>query len=256
MKFLSWIKNRVRRRGQVEHHVPLGLAIRSHWLTGQDAEIEVDRSDGVSYTIRSREFFSIEGRLEALDEQSLQEARGRVLDVGAGAGRHSLRLQEAGHEVVAVDISPLCVEVMHQRGVEQVRVADIFSLDAEEFGDFDTVLFLMQSIGIAGSGFGLERLLLSLAPRLRRGGQVLLDSSPLLGTRSDCGPSLEGIDVSFSYQGVAGEPFSWLYLDEKSLAEISESLGWKTQILARTATGEYLARLLPPEKETTHPGVG
>ncbi|MDE0884813.1 MAG: class I SAM-dependent methyltransferase [Myxococcota bacterium] len=243
----------MRRRVKVEHHAPLGLAVRSHWLTGKDAEIEVERNDGVSYTIRSREFFSIEGRLEALDERSLQEARGRVLDVGAGAGRHSLRLQEAGHEVVAVDISPLCVEVMRQRGVEQARVADVFALDAEELGDFDTILFLMQSIGIAGSRFGLERLLLSLAPRLRKGGQILLDSSPLLGTRAGCAPDMEGIDVSFSFQGFAGESFSWLYLEEESLAEVSESLGWKTQVLARTSSGEYLARLLPPENETTLP---
>ena len=231
----------------VEHHAPLGQALRDHLASGESASIDVLRSDGVSYTIESQEFFSIRGRLEALDKRAIRESRGRVLDAGAGAGRHSLALQEAKYSVVAIDVSPLCVEVMQGRGVEEAHVADVFDLDCEEFGDFDTILFLMQSIGIAGSLFGLERLLISLRPLLRPGGQILLDSSPLAGPHSPNRDSsdgvLDGIDVSFSYRGSRGESFSWLYLDEEALAEVAGRLGWALEVLDRTAAGEYLARL-------------
>jgi SAM-dependent methyltransferase len=234
----------------VEHHAPLGHAIQDHQKSGAGGVIEVLRSDGLSYSFSSEEFFSLRGRLEELDQRALRRAHGRVLDVGAGAGRHALALQESGHEVVAIDISPLCVEVMRQRGVAEVLVGDIFELRREESGDFDTVLFLMQNIGISGSLFGLENLLLSLRALIRPGGQILFDSGPLIQLSGDLTDSSEGIDVYFSYDGYRGKSFSWLYLDEKTLVDVAARLGWELEILARTPEGEYLARLRPPEDET------
>ena len=208
--------------------------------------VDVSRSDGLFYSIETEEFFSLKGRLLDLDETALAAARGRILDVGAGAGRHALALQELGCEVVAVDISPLCVEVMRARGVNQAHVADVFSIGGErDLGGFDTVLFLMQSIGIAGSLFGLEQLLDLLRPLVRPGGQLLLDSSPLLRVPGDSSDLSEGIDVSFAYEGYRGESFSWLYLDERMLGEVAIRRGWNLEILGRTSASEYLARLRP-----------
>jgi len=208
--------------------------------------VDVSRSDGLFYSIETEEFFSLKGRLLDLDETALAAARGRILDVGAGAGRHALALQELGCEVVAVDISPLCVEVMRARGVNQAHVADVFSIGGErDLGGFDTVLFLMQSIGIAGSLFGLEQLLDLLRPLVRPGGQLLLDSSPLLRVPGDSSDLSEGIDVSFAYEGYRGKSFSWLYLDETMLGEVAIRRGWNMEILGRTSASEYLARLRP-----------
>jgi len=231
----------------------LGRALQDHHESGIGRIIEVFRSDGLRYSIASEDFFSIPGRLEELDRRALREAHGRVLDVGAGAGRHALALQELGHEVVAVDISPLCVEVMRQRGVAETHVGDIFKLSREELGDFDTLLFLMQNIGISGSVFGLENLLLSLRALMRPGGRIIFDSSSLLQTeddspdRSNGVDGTDGIDVCFSYNGYRGKSFSWLYLDEKALADVAARLGWDLEILLRMAGGEYLACLRAPE---------
>ena len=128
MKSAGRIRRLLRACGSVDSHVPLGRALLDHLQSGEDVDIEVFRSDGVAFTMRSSEFFSLEGRLMALDERALEECRGRVLDVGAGAGRHSLVLQERGIDVVALDISPLCGEVMRRRGVRDVRVGDAFGL--------------------------------------------------------------------------------------------------------------------------------
>ncbi|HIL80799.1 MAG TPA: class I SAM-dependent methyltransferase [Myxococcales bacterium] len=250
MNFLRRVRKRLRSLRRVEHHAPLGHAIQDHQESGTGEVIEVLRSDGLSYSISSEEFFSLGGRLEELDQLALRRAHGRVLDVGAGAGRHALALQKLDHEVVALDISPLCVEVMRQRGVAEALVGDIFELKREKSGDFDTVLFLMQNIGISGSLFGLEKLLLSLRPLIRPGGQILFDSSPLLEFAGDSPDMSEGIDVYFSYDGYRGRSFSWLYLDEKTLVDVAARLGWELEILARMTEGEYLARLRPPEDET------
>jgi SAM-dependent methyltransferase len=246
MSILQRVNHWRRSLRPVDHHVPLGKALRDHLDSGVGRTVDVSRSDGLFYSIETEEFFSLKGRLLDLDETALAAARGRILDVGAGAGRHALALQELGCEVVAVDISPLCVEVMRARGVNQVHVADVFSIGGErDLGGFDTVLFLMQSIGIAGSLFGLEQLLDLLRPLVRPGGQLLLDSSPLLRVPGDSSDLSEGIDVSFAYEGYRGKSFSWLYLDETMLGEVAIRRGWNMEILGRTSASEYLARLRP-----------
>ena len=246
MSILQRVNHWRRSLRAVDHHVPLGKALRDHLDSGVGRTVDVSRSDGLFYSIETEEFFSLKGRLLDLDETALAAARGRILDVGAGAGRHALALQQLGCEVVAVDISPLCVEVMRARGVNQAHVADVFSIGGErDLGGFDTVLFLMQSIGIAGSLFGLEQLLDLLRPLVRPGGQLLLDSSPLLRVPGDSSDLSEGIDVSFAYEGYRGESFSWLYLDERMLGEVAIRRGWNLEILGRTSAAEYLARLRP-----------
>ena len=246
MSILQRVNHWRRSLRAVDHHVPLGKALRDHLDSGVGRTVDVSRSDGLFYSIETEEFFSLKGRLLDLDETALAAARGRILDVGAGAGRHALALQQLGCEVVAVDISPLCVEVMRARGVNQAHVADVFSIGGEKnLGGFDTVLFLMQSIGIAGSLFGLEQLLDLLRPLVRPGGQLLLDSSPLLRVPGDSSDLSEGIDVSFAYEGYRGESFSWLYLDETMLGEVAIRRGWNMEILGRTSASEYLARLRP-----------
>lgn len=246
MSILQRVNHWRRSLRPVDHHVPLGKALRDHLDSGVGRTVDVSRSDGLFYSIETEEFFSLKGRLLDLDETALAAARGRILDVGAGAGRHALALQELGCEVVAVDISPLCVEVMRARGVNQAHVADVFSIGGErDLGGFDTVLFLMQSIGIAGSLFGLEQLLDLLRPIVRPGGQLLLDSSPLLRVPGDSSDLSEGIDVSFAYEGYRGKSFSWLYLDETMLGEVAIRRGWNMEILGRTSASEYLARLRP-----------
>ena len=87
-------------------------------------------------------------QMAPLERTALQLATGRILDVGAGSGCHSLILQAAGKEVEAIDISPLSVEAMRKRGVKQVTQANLFN---ESFcGSYDTLLMLMNGSGIIG----------------------------------------------------------------------------------------------------------
>jgi SAM-dependent methyltransferase len=234
----------------VPAQAPLALALRAHAESGVNQPTHVLRGEGFAYTIDSELFFDVDGPIAELDRLALDAARGRVLDVGAGAGRHCLALQTRGLECVAIDVAPECVALMRERGVAEVHEVDVFQLPNAQLGGFDTLLFLMQSIGIAGSRFGLESLLETIAPSLADGGQILLDSSPLTGNADSEGGEVE---VQFAFRGSVGERFSWLYLAYPQLEAWTTALGWRCEQLAVLESGDYLARLTKPEGAAATP---
>lgn len=92
--------------------------------------------------------FRSEQEMPQLEKRALELVRGKVLDIGAGAGCHALALKEKGFEVKAIDVSPLSCEVMKARGIEDVECINLF--DPQLQGKFDTILLLMNGTGIAG----------------------------------------------------------------------------------------------------------
>jgi len=133
---------------------------------------------------------------------------------------------------------------MRERGVEQALCGDAFQLDHLRLGAFDSVLFGMQSIGMAGSRFGLERLLISLRDHLRPGAQLLVDSSSPLDDEAWPGGVVEVI-ARLRYRNLRGEPFAWLYVSEETLERVADDVGYAFEMLTRRDGGarEYLARL-------------
>ena len=119
------------------------------------------------------DLFRTFNEMPPLEKLALRQARGHVLDVGAGAGCHSLALQDMGIRTTAIDISPLSVATMRQRGVMHVVEQDFWQMT----GSFDTILMLMNGIGIAGSSNRLPAFFAHLATLLAPGGQVLADST-------------------------------------------------------------------------------
>ncbi|MCA9502954.1 MAG: class I SAM-dependent methyltransferase [Spirochaetaceae bacterium] len=235
-----------RRVGPAE---PLAAALLDHHRSARPRRVHATRADGVLFEIETEEYFTLEGTLAELDRAALERCRGRVLDVGAGAGRHALALQ-GGLEVVAIDVSPLCTALCRERGVRDARTLDVMRLEADaSLGRFDTILFGMQTIGVAGGTLALERLLGRLRHRLEPGGGILADSSalrePWEGDATDRSASRGEIVLSTRYRGWRGEPFPWLYLAEEDLCEVAGRAGFGMETLARAPDGEFLALLQP-----------
>ena len=234
-----------RRVGPAE---PLAAALFDHHRTGRPRRVRARRADGVSFMVETEEYFTLRGRLAELDTTALDRCRGRVLDVGAGAGRHALALQERGLEVVAIDVSPICTTLCSERGVRDARIFDVMKLDSEvPLGRFDTIFFGMQTIGVAGGVVPLGILLERLRGCLEPGGQLIVDSSALReaweGDEEDRSASRGEIVLSMRYRGWRGESFPWLYLAESDLAEISRGAGFEMETLGRVESGEYLVAL-------------
>jgi len=254
-----------RRRRRVAPAEPLAAALLDHHRDGRPRRVVALRADGVEFEIETEEYFTLEGELAPLDRIALERARGRVLDVGAGSGRHALALQEKGCEVVAIDVSPTCVALCRERGVRDARELDVLSLlDAQgearaqaELGRFDTIFFGMQTIGVAGGVRPLAALLAGLRALLLPGGVVIADSSelrvPWEGDASDRSPARGEIVLAMRYRGLSGDPFPWLYLAEDDLAAVAREADYAVENLGRVAGGEYLVALHPRASAAKHP---
>ncbi len=184
-----------------------------------------------------------------LEKTALEMAQGATLDVGAGSGCHSLALKQLGKEAVAIDISPLSVEVMRERGVDARQV----NLYDESFDEkFDTVLMLMNGTGIIGNLDNMTTFFARISRLLKPGGCLLIDSSDLRylfeeedgSLMIDLADEYYGLlDYQMQYKDVLGEPFDWLYVDFDTLAFYAEENGFEAELVAEGEHYDYLARL-------------
>lgn len=231
---------------RVHPQAPLARALFDHARTGRPGRVRALRPSGLHYEIETSDFFELAGAQSSIDEAIVARARGRVLDVGAGAGRHALALEAQGHPVRAIDVSPICVELMRARGVRDARRIDIWDLvskakggdagrDAGRVRDshsaaadderFDTVLFAMQSIGIVGTLAGLDEMLSGLHSLLAPGGRVLLDSS------APAGADFEALFTFETFETASDEPGR----GEEAMVEVGASVD---QVSADRLAGE------------------
>lgn len=191
-------------------------------------------------------------QMPALERQALDECRGRVLDLGAGAGCHALELQSRGLDVKAVDVSAGAVQVMSERGVRQVARHSLFDPLAPNELPYDTLLMLMNGIGLVGTMEGLDKFLVHARSLLAPDGQILATSSDIsyLYEEEDGsiainlnGPYYGEVEYRFSYGGQEGAPFPWLFIDAALLTDAAEAAGYQVEMLDSDATGLYLVRL-------------
>ena len=226
---------------------PMGRAISEYYMTGSAERLRVFSPMFEEDEMPLQVLFRKYEEMPIIEQKALEMTRGKVLDVGAGAGCHSLVLQERGLDVTAIDISPLSVETMRQRGVGKVLEKDFFSLE----GTYDTILMLMNGIGIVGTLKRLPVFFGHLGLILASGGQLLCDSS-------DIGYLFEDEEGRFDYPGTGyygeqvfhlqykdtvGEPFPWLYIDKHALAEEARKNGFVTEIVVEGDQHDFLARI-------------
>ena len=227
---------------------PMGRAIADYHATGKAARLRVFSPMFDEDEIPVSTLFRPVGEMPVIEREALQQASGRILDVGAGAGCHSLALQEMGKQVTAIDISPLAVQTMRERGVIDVREQDFFTMD----GQFETILMLMNGIGIVGTLSRMPAFFMQVDKLLAPGGQLLCDSSDICYVFEDEDGfiDLTGIDGYYGeltyqmrYKGVKGEPFPWLFIDAETLTEQARTYGFKVDLVARGPHYDYLARI-------------
>ncbi len=234
-----------------EREDPMGAAIRDYFRQGKSAQLKVLSSLFDDDEMPVAHLFRSYHEMPPLEQRALNEARGKVLDVGAGAGCHALALQERGFDVTAVDISPLSCETMKERGVANVECVNIFNQRFQE--RFDTLLLLMNGTGIAGKLSRLPQLLSRLKQLMNPGAQILIDSSDLRYVYEDengvLDVDLDGayygeVDYQMTYRNIIGKSFDWLYADSVVLAECCRQCGLKCEILAQGNHYDYLARIV------------
>ena len=229
---------------------PMGAAIADYARSGKAARLRVFSSQFDEDEIPVKELFRSEASMPHLEQTALKLSTGRILDVGAGSGCHSLALQKAGKDVHAIDISPLSVEVMKQRGVCHATQTTLFS---EQFcGAYDTVLMLMNGSGIVGKLENMPLFFRKMKQLLAPGGCIYMDSSDLKylfeeedgSFLIDLANSYYGeVDFQMQYKNVKGDVFDWLYIDFQTLSYYAAENGFKAELIEEGKHYEYLARL-------------
>jgi 2-polyprenyl-3-methyl-5-hydroxy-6-metoxy-1,4-benzoquinol methylase len=197
-------------------------------------------------THSTAEAFSVPSRFKTIQEKALQLCRGRVLDVGAGVGRDALILKQSGLDVLAIDVEPRCVDIMSARGLSTAICADVYSLKES---NFDTIITMQMTIGLAGNLQGLVELLARLGQLMCPDGQILLDSmSPAYLARNPCYPGQRQIELY--YGRYVGAMTNWLYVDYDVLRTCARQASLDAELISRGSSSlDYLARLVKVKDE-------
>ncbi len=231
-------------------HDAMGQAIADFFRTGQAGRLRVFSSMFEEDEIPVSHLFRTFRQMPPLEQRAMELCRGRVLDVGAGAGCHALALQERGLAVTAIDISPLSCQVMRERGIRDVQQRDVMQSDWME--QYDTILLMMNGLGVAGTVDGLPLLLDRLRLMLNDGGQILADSSDLRYIYEDEDGQMDWdpadgyygeVDFRMQYKRVKSRPFPWLYVDFQLLQHTASQCGLQCEMLCQGQHYDYLVRL-------------
>ncbi len=184
-----------------------------------------------------------------LERKALQLCKGTVLDIGCGAGSHSLYLQQNESWVTALDSSAGAIETCSLRGVKNTVHSTIGAYDQ---GKYDTLLLLMNGIGLAGKLSELGAFLSHLKSILKPNGQILLDSSDIIymfeeeegGVWLPISENYYGeVEFKMSYKGMTSDSFFWLYTDFDTLTKVAAAQDLYCEMICEGKHYDYLARL-------------
>ncbi|MCW3162602.1 class I SAM-dependent methyltransferase [Chryseobacterium oryctis] len=227
----------------------MGKAIWDYYHNENPEDLQTETSISELDELPVHYLFRDFEEMNTIERKALELSKGKVLDVGAGAGSHSLYLQnEKELDVTALDISPKSIEVCKLRGIEKAVSENVLHFSEETF---DTILLLMNGTGIFQSLLIIDIYLKKLHSLLNSGGQVLIDGTDILymfDQDEDGGFYIpaEGyygeLDYIVHYKGESEDPIKWLYLDFNTLKNAAENNGFKIEMILQE-DDSYLAKL-------------
>ncbi len=224
-------------------HDILGSAIEAFFLKGDDTPIRVFINKNEEPEMFPSIFFRKYRRMLKYEKLALRESKGKVLDLGCAAGCHSLYLQNKGFEVTAVEVSEKSAKVARSRGVETIINDDWRNL---KLRNFDTVLVLMNGMGLADSPSELKLMFRKLKSFLSPIGSILIDSTDVTYAKADW-PMLDSeyfgkVQFELKYKGKT-QCFPWLFVDFETAVKTAKSVKLNVEVLERARNGHFLLRL-------------
>lgn len=232
---------------------PLGAVLRA-CFEGRDDYGIIERDYGYVEAHSMRTFFTGPEAWQPYVHDALALARGRVLDIGCGAGRHAIHLQTKGFEVTGIDVSPGAIEVARRRGLADARVLSIENLSRLEVNDYATVLLLWNNFGLLGSPLR-AKVLLDLLDALTTPDAVILAASrdpyALVGDEHDelrrenrsRGRWSGQIRMRFRYRTLVGPWYDYLTVSEEEMGEVLAGTPWCMRRVLQGSGAEYVAVL-------------
>jgi SAM-dependent methyltransferase len=224
----------------------------SDLVAGRRAIEVVERDDGCVFAGEPDYYLAPFRSWWPQERRAMRFVRGRVLDLGCGAGRVGLHLQSRGHDVVGVDVSPLAVEIARERGLTDVRLGTLDSaIRADEC--FDTILLLGNNLGLLGGEQQGRRLLRKLARRATDNGRILAGSQDPYDAVSELARSyhesnrargrMPGVErLRVRYRQYATPWYDVLFASRSEVTQLVEGTGWSAERFVGDGPG-YVAVL-------------
>jgi len=222
--------------------------------TGEEYEI-IERDDGFISAAPARRYLNGPADWPALDVTAVQRCTGRVLDVGAGAGRAAVVLRERGHDVVALDVSPVSARVCRERGVPDTFTGTVHDLAAAQPPGFDTLLLLGNNLGLLGTAESAPGFLAALAALASPGARVVANGTDPYGTQDPAhlryhernraaGRMAGQLTLRVRFRDLITGWFDYLFLSQSELEQIIAPSPWRIDdIVPGGDGGGYLAVL-------------
>ena len=227
-------------------------------LDGIPATEIIERDDGfVDTSSGPAAYFADADTWTDWERQAMTYVRGRVLDIGSGAGRHALYLQDRRHDVVCIDNSPLALEVCRRRGVKDTRPCPITQV-GPQLGMFDTILMWGNNFGLLASRKQAPRLLKRFARITTPDGRIVAQTNNPYATTDPAhlayhernrkrGRMPGQIRLRVRYNAYCTPWFDYLMVSPEEMAEIVAETPWRIgHILGEPAKGGYAAVLEKP----------
>ena len=184
---------------------------------------------------------------------AIECAHGRVLDIGCGAGRHSLYLQQQGHDVLGTDNSPLAIKVCQQRGLKNTLVLPITQLSSK-FGVFNTIIMMGHNFGLFSNHNRAKWLLKRFASMTTEDGKIIAETMDPYKTDNpihltyhqynrDRGRMSGQLRIRIRYKQCITPWFDYLFVSKDELEDILIGTGWSIDHYIDSDKPTYVAIL-------------
>jgi SAM-dependent methyltransferase len=227
------------------------------WTMGATSPEVLEREDGFTQVGAGPEVYLSEFRgWPSAERRSIRYLRGRVMDVGCGAGRVALELQKRGVEVVGLDASHLAARAARLRGVNEVWTTPIEDLDSR-IEAFDSFVLFGNNFGIFETPARARRILIHLAKVTKPGARILVESTSAYAGGAPAfnrsyyhrnkarGRSPGQVKLRYHYGHLVGPWFQWIYVSRREMRSILVGTGWRIdRVVGAQPSEPYVAILV------------
>jgi SAM-dependent methyltransferase len=220
---------------------------------GEEVNETIERDDGFFDSMSTRGYFSDYETWSPIEQKAMQFVEGRILDIGCGAGRHSLYLQRKGFDALGIDVSPLALKVCRERGLKKLKLMSIERLDFKP-KSFDTILMMGNNFGLFGNRNKAKRLLRKFYKMTSEDALIVASSRDPYKTDNPAhlqyhrmnkrkGRMSGQVKIRIRYEKYKGRWFDYLMVSKEEMTQILSNTGWKTREFLDTGDPYYIAIL-------------
>lgn len=233
-----------------------GHGIYDHYK-GIDVEEVIERDDGyVDVSLGPKSYLSKFEDWPAHEKKAMTYAKGRLLDIGCGGGRHAIHLQEKDLDVLGIDNSPMALKCCRERGLKKTRLMDVTQI-TKELGVFDTIMMMGNNFGLVANPNRAKWLLRKFKGITTKEAHIIAETMNPYRTDKEehlayhrenkrRGRMAGQVRIRCRYKRYKTPWFDYLFVSKDELYDILEGTGWTVKKFLNSKYGSYIMVL---EKE-------